>query len=141
NQLQRERAECRRRVKPVREMLNVPSDPRRQRTILVLLIHRREVSPLGIATCNFCDARFKVNSEPFPEQKEHAGANRRMPAAESRTPSRWREEPRNKSRLQQHAVRLIAGEFRSRAHERKETHKAHGEHAAWPNIEGHEYGA
>src|SRR5438445_13745848 len=97
NQLQRERAECRRRVKPMWKVLDVPPKPRRQRTILVILIHRREVSPFGIATCNLCDPRFKVNPEPFPEQKEHTGANGRMPAAESRTPSLWSEEQRNNS--------------------------------------------
>src|SRR6516165_1010736 len=66
------------RVEPVRQLLRVPADPGRQRAVLIILIHRREVSPGWIASEIFRDTRLEVNGEPEQPQEEKARARRRI---------------------------------------------------------------
>ncbi len=53
-------------MKPVRQVLDVPADPRWQRAVLVVLIHRREIAPFNIAAQQFHNAGLKVDAEPLP---------------------------------------------------------------------------
>src|SRR2546426_1172092 len=57
DEFERQCEKRRRRMKPMREMLHIPADPGWQRAILVILVERREVSPLRIATQNLRHAR------------------------------------------------------------------------------------
>ncbi len=61
-------------VEPVRQVLNVPTDPGGQGTVLVVLIHRGQVAPFGVAAEQLHQARFEVDAEPLPLQQEQAGA-------------------------------------------------------------------
>src|SRR5439155_14831573 len=83
DELERESAECGGGVKPMREMLDVPTNPRWQRAILVILVHRGEIPPLRIAAGKFDHAGFEVNAKPLPQQEEHGGAHRRLTQAQS----------------------------------------------------------
>src|ERR1700733_11760060 len=118
----------------MRKMLYVPANPGWERTILVILIHRREVPPLRIATRDFCHARFEINPKPLPQQQEHARANRRLPHAEARPQSVRRKKQRDKSSFQQHPVRLIPGKLSRRADERKKAKKTNKQRAPRPRV-------
>src|SRR5581483_11594995 len=58
-----------------------------------------------------------------------------MRGAKTRAPARWGEEQRDESGLEEHAVRLIRGEFAGRGDEREETQKAEDERASRPQIQ------
>ena len=60
-------------MKPVRQVLCIPADPGRQRSVLVVLIHRREVAPLGVSAQKLHRARLEVDAEPFPLEQEQTG--------------------------------------------------------------------
>src|SRR5215813_7763933 len=122
-------------MKPVRQMLHVPAEPRGQRVVLVIVVHRGQVTPGIVAARYFHDPRFEVDSEPFPAQKEQAQARRRMRRAQSRTKPRGREEERNKSRFKQHAVRLVAGKLLRSSDKGKKAHEAEEESGARPEVQ------
>src|SRR4051794_22214836 len=94
----------------MRPLLHVPADPRRQRTILVVLVHRRQVAPLLLAAEELHQARLEVDPEPLPLQHEDGRARRRLIETELRTDAARREKDRQQRGLEEHAVRLIAGE-------------------------------
>src|SRR3954452_8178380 len=103
----------------MRPLLHVPADPRRQWTVLVVLVHRSQVAPLLLAAEEFHQARLEVDAEPLPLQHEDGPARRRLIETELRTDTARREEDRQQRGFEQHAVRLIAGEFLRRADEGK----------------------
>jgi len=107
-------------VERMRPLLHVPAEPRRQRSVLVVLVHRREVAPLRLAAEDFHQARLEVDAEPFVLQEEDARARRRMRRAEAGTQTGRGEEEREEAGLEEHAVRLIRGEVLRRGHERQE---------------------
>src|SRR5712671_6807781 len=73
-QFQGQRHKSGRRMEPVRKVLHVPSNPRRQRAVLVILVQRREVPPLRVAAHDLRHARFEIDAEAFPYQQEQARA-------------------------------------------------------------------
>src|SRR5260370_23821756 len=73
-QFQRQRSKSPRCMNPVWPALHVPADPSWQRPILVILVKRREGSPLRVAAHNFRNARFKVDPEALPHQQEQTRA-------------------------------------------------------------------
>ena len=107
-QLQPQRAGNRGGMEPVRQMLGVPPDPCRQRAVLVVLVHGREVAPLRVAARQLHHARFEVDAEPLPLQQEPTGARGRIARAPSRHQAAGREKQRQKAGFEQHAIRLIA---------------------------------
>ena len=91
-------------MKPVRQMLHIPADPSGQRPILVVLVHRGQVAPLGISAGDLCDARFEVDAEPLPLQKEETGVYWR-PHSTPAWEDSWRgKEKRDESSFEQHTV-------------------------------------
>src|SRR5580692_8749400 len=120
-QFRNQREDRRRSVKPVRQVLHVPSDPRRQRPILVVIVHRGKLSPRDVAAPDFRHARLKINPEPFPLQQEKARARWGIVRSQPRPQARRREKQRHKSRLQQHAIRLISRKIPRHAHKRNKT--------------------
>src|ERR1700688_3428311 len=120
-------------------MLHVPADPCWQRPILVILIQGGEIPPLRVAARDFCDAGFEVDAEPFPKKQIERNANRRSVFAQAWPKSTRREKEGEEAGLKQHAIGLIAREISCRTHKGKKTHKANGEHSAWPNVEDEQY--
>src|SRR2546423_14558462 len=106
------------------EMLDVPSDPGGQRTVLIILVHGGEIPPLRIATGDFCHARFEVDAEPFPQKEKNGGTHGRARCAEPGTKPCGSEEERKEACFEEHTVRLIAGEFRGSGDEGKKTNEA-----------------
>src|SRR5712664_4403991 len=98
-------------MKPMREMLHVPADPGWQRAILVILVERREVSPLRIATEDLRHARFEINPEAFPDQQENTRARRSAFFAPAGAKTARRKKHRNESRFQQHPIGLVGGKI------------------------------
>src|SRR5580700_9579863 len=96
-------------------MLDVPSNPSRQRAILVILVHRREIAPLDIAARDFCYAGFEVDTKPFPKQQIKSRASGKPRLSKPGTESTWREEKREEAGLKQHPIGLVTGEFASSA--------------------------
>src|SRR5580692_1632538 len=121
-------------------MLDVPSNPSRQRAILVILVHRREIAPLEIAYRDFCYAGFEVDAKPFPKQQIERRAVGRPRASKPGTESTGPKEEREEARLKQHSIGLISGEFARGADKGKKTDKADGKRGARPNIENQQYG-
>src|SRR6516164_9769498 len=100
-------------------MLHVPTDPGRQRTVLIVLVHGREVTPLGIVACDLDHSRLEIDAKPFPQQEKPAGARRRMESPQPRSQS-WRsEEDREEAGFEQHSVGLVTGKVLGGAHEGK----------------------
>src|SRR5260370_42694969 len=122
-------------MEPVRKVLEVPDDPRREWAVLVILVERGEVRPLRVAAHDLRHARFEIDPEAFPYQQEKARTRWRARFAPSGSPSRRREEHRNESRLQQHSIGLVAGKILRRTDEREEAHETNRQHAAWPEIQ------
>src|SRR5258707_14296455 len=48
-QLQGERGKCGGSMKPMRKVLHIPADPRGKRSVLVILVYRREMPPFRVA--------------------------------------------------------------------------------------------
>src|SRR6267143_3391062 len=115
-------------MKPMREMLHVPADPGWQRAILVILVERREVSPLRIATQDLRHARFEINPEAFPDQQENTRARRSAIFAPTRAKSTRRKKHRDESRFQQHPIGLVSGEVLCGTHKREEARKTDRQH-------------
>src|SRR5260370_8368105 len=93
-------------MEPVRQMLHVPADPRRQRAVLVILVERGEVPPLRVAAHDLRQSRFEIDPEAFPYQQEQARTRWRTRFAPSGSPSPRREKHPKESRLQQHSLGL-----------------------------------
>src|SRR4029077_3156007 len=88
------------RMEPMRKMLHVPADPCGQRTILIVVVHRREVAPRGIAAPDFRHARFEIDPEPLPLQQKHTRARGWIASPQSRPESRGRKKQRYKTRFE-----------------------------------------
>ena len=63
-------------MKRVRKLLYIPADPGREWSILIVLIHGREIAPRRIAAKIFGDAGFEIDREPNKEQEKKARARR-----------------------------------------------------------------
>src|SRR5581483_6726895 len=100
-------------MEPVWKMLHIPADPGGERAILVVLVHGGEVAPFGIATEELNEAGFKVDTKPFPQNEELAGARRGGGCTEAGPEAARREEERNEAGFEQHAIGLIVGEVLS----------------------------
>src|SRR5580700_6096787 len=121
-------------------MLNVPADPGRQRAILVIVVHRREIAPLDVTTRDLRNAGFEVDAKPFPKQQIESRASGRPRLSKPGTKSTGRKEKRKEAGLKQHSIGLVAGEFARGADKGKKTDKADGERGARPNIENQQNG-
>ena len=121
-------------MEPVRQMLHVPADPGRQRPVLVVLVHGGEVAPLRDRRWPASPRRTRSRCGTTPIAAGTGWRGRRMIAAEAWTKSRRREEQRDESRLQQHAVRLVAGEILRSGNEGEKADEADEQHAARPDI-------
>ena len=84
SEFHRQRSGRRSHLEPMRKMLHIPADPRGQRTILVVLVHGRQVAPFRVSARQLHHARFEVDAEPLPLQQEPACTQRRMVRAPSR---------------------------------------------------------
>ncbi len=123
------------RMKPVRQMLDIPPDPRGQRPVLVVLIHRRKIAPFRIAAEQFHQSGFKVDAEPLPLQQKEAGARGWAGQPPAGQHAAGRKEQRQKPGFKQHAVRLIAGKHLRRGHEGKKAEEADEKTEPRPQIE------
>ncbi len=115
-------------------MLRVPADPRGQRAVLVVLVHRGEVAPGRVAARQLHHARLEVDAEPLPQQQQDRRPRWRPPRSPPRQQPRRSQKEREKPRLQQHPIGLVAGEILRRADKRKEAREADHQHRARPHI-------
>src|SRR5581483_3837175 len=106
-------------MKPVRQMLHVPSDPCGQRSILVILIHGSEVPPLGVPAHQLHYPAFEIDPKPLPLQQKQARSSRRMLRRETWAKPGRREKQADESRLQKHSVGLVSRKILRRTYERK----------------------
>ncbi len=127
-------------VEPGREMLEIPADPSRERTVLVILVHGGEMAPLGIATGDFGNAGLKVDAEPFPEKKKDSGVNGRTVRSEAGTKSGRGQEKRDEAGFEKHTVGLVAGELGRGTDEGEKADEAEEEHGAREDVDGEEDG-
>src|SRR5258708_3932803 len=116
-------------------MLNIPSDPGRKRAVLIVVVHRSEISPLWISARQFCDSGFEIDAEPFPLKKENACSGWRGCQTPARPNSRRRKKERDEAGFEQHFVRLIAGKILRSADEGKKADEADRQHPAWPEVD------
>ena len=86
-------------VERMRQLLRVPADERRQRAVLVVLVHRGQIAPLLFAAEEIHQSRLEVDAEPLVSQHEHGCVRRWLPFRA--------EKEREERGLEQHAVRLI----------------------------------
>src|SRR4029077_10131112 len=98
-------------VEPMRKLVRVPANPRRQWAILVVLVHGAQIAPGRIAAKIFRDPGFEVNREPQKPQQKERGPRRRLLLSQTWSPAAWREKITDKPRAKQHAIRLIAGKI------------------------------
>lgn len=124
HELDRERRACREDVEPVRELVRPPADPRRERTVLVVVIHRGEIAPARIAARDLRDARLEVDTEALPQEDEAHGARRRLRLAPAGSQPARREDERGGGRFDEHPFGLVRREILRSGHERDETNSA-----------------
>ena len=125
----------------MRHLLDVPSEPRRQRTVLVVVVHRREIPPRWIAAEDLYQAGLEVDPEPLPAQHEEAEARRRIARAESRPKAAWRAEVGQETRLQEHPVRLVGRENLQRSDTGEKQQRADRDRQSRPDIEHEKSGS
>ena len=112
-------------------MVSIPGDPGGQRSILVILIHGREIAPFCIVPQDFRDSRFKIDAEHQPDQKKSASARWRVRAFPTR--DAIRAGAKNKLMnlcFEQHSVRLVAREILRGADKGKKSDEADDQRAA-----------
>src|SRR5215471_1916572 len=98
------------------------------------------MTPGIIAAGDLHDARFKVDAEPFPAQKEQGETRWRISGAQSRTKAGRREEQSDEPRLEQHAVRLVTRKILGSRDKGEKTDEAKKKPRARPEIENHCHG-
>src|SRR5207248_10585614 len=98
----------------MRQVLRIPSDPGRQRAVLVVLIHRAEVAPRRFMAEQLGYAGLKVNAEPDPLQQEVTGTRGRVRDAGAGSDPWRRKEKSNQAGREQHAIRLVTGKVLQR---------------------------
>src|SRR5438270_7503905 len=121
-------------MEPVRKLLHILANPCGQRAVLVIVVHGGEMTPGIVAAGELYNAGFKVDAEPFPPEKKQAETRRRLRSANARPQAGRREEERDETSFQQHAVRLEAGEILRGGNEREKTNQADRQCCAWPEI-------
>ena len=122
-------------VKPMRQMLDVPADPGGERAVLVVVVHRSEVSPGQVMAQYFHHAGLEINAEAEPHQQEPTRPRWRILFAKARTKTRGREEQSDEARFEKHSVRLITGKILRAADERKKRNPTNENGSARPKIE------
>ena len=127
-------------LKPVGQVLHVPADEGGQRTVLVILVHRGEVTPLGIAREQLDNAGFEVDAEPLPQQEEEGGARGWRVDAPAGPESARGEEEGEEAGFKEHAVGLVAGEVAGGGDEGQEADETEEEAEAGPEVEEGEDG-
>ena len=137
-ELDDEREHHREGVEPMRKVLRVPADPRRERAVLVVVIHRREAGPLRVTAQNLDDARLEVDPKPLPPQQKERRTRRRGGLAEPRTEPSRREEERQERRLEEHAVGLVHRELLADRDEGEESDPRDRDRPAGPDIDDEE---
>ena len=118
--------------------MEIPTDPSRERTVLVILVHGGEVAPLRIAAGDFGDAGLEVDAEPFPEKKKDGGADGWIVGSEAGTKSGRGQEKRDEAGFEKHAVGLVAGELGRGGNEGEKADEAEEEHGAREDVDGEE---
>src|SRR4029077_21041193 len=118
NQFECQCCESSRSVEPVGQMLHVPADPCGQRTVLIILIHSLEVTPLRVSAGDLRHPGFEVDAKPLPLQKEQTGTGWRRRNAEAGAQSSRSKEDCDESRLKQHSIGLVTRKILRCAHER-----------------------
>ena len=122
-------------MEPVREVLDIPADPGGERAVLVVLVHRGEVTPFGIAGEQLDDAGFEVDAEPLPQEKEKGRARRRgLDSPAGPEPARGEKEG-EEAGFEEHAVGLVAGEIAGGGDKGEEANEAEEETEARPDVE------
>src|SRR5436305_2357341 len=119
-------------MEPLRKLLHVPANPCRQGAVLVIVVHGGEMSPGIVAAGELYNAGFKVDAEPFPLEEKQAETRRRMRRANARPQAGRREEERDETSFQQHAIRLEAGKILRGGNEREKTNQADRQCCARP---------
>jgi len=86
---------------------DIPANPRRQRAVLVILVERREVPPLRVAAHDLrqCPISNIIRKPSQPTETGLARDGLLPPPPRPKTCRR--EKYRDKSRLQQHSIRLV----------------------------------
>src|SRR5271157_158963 len=116
-------------------MLDVPADPGGERTVLVVVVNRREVSPSQGVAQYFHHSRLEINAETEPYEQEPTRARGRIPFAEPRANPRRSEKQREEACFEKHPVRLITREILGDANKRKKCNPAHEKGSTRPDIE------
>ena len=127
-------------VEPVGEVPEVPADPGGKRSILVVVVHGGEVAPGGIAGEELDDAQIGSRCGTTPRGgggswRGRGGSRRRGRVGGRRGRRRGRG-----SRLEQHAIGLVAGEVLGGGDKGEEAQKAEQERGARPEVEDDEGG-
>ena len=91
------------------KVLHVVAEPRGKRTVLIIVVHRRQVAP-GLVGGPATSRRpiLEIDAKPFPAEKEQAEARWTVFGSEARPKSGRREKQRDETGFEKHAVRLIA---------------------------------
>src|SRR5580658_2793614 len=118
----------------MRKVLHVVAEPRGKRTVLIIVVHCRQVAPGLVVAQPLPSARFKVDTEPLPAEKEQAEARWAVIGSQAGPKSRRREKQGDETGLEEHAVRLIASEILRRCDERKEADEADRKRRSRPEI-------
>src|SRR6266404_6651928 len=121
-------------------MLEIPADPSRERTVLVILVHGSEMATLGIAAGDFGDAGLEVDAETFPKEKKDGGADGWTVGSEAWTKSGWSEEEGDEAGFEKHAVGLVARELGRGTDKGEKGDEADEEHGAREDVDGEEDG-
>ena len=106
------------------QVLHVPANPSGKRTVLIIVVHGREVAPRIVAAGELHEAGFEIDAKPFPEKQKKASARRRVVAAEAGTKSRGREKQCQKAEFKEHPIGLIAREILRGGDKREKPEKA-----------------
>src|SRR6185437_5860338 len=116
------------------QVLHVVADPRRQRAVLVILVHRRKVPPLRITAEQLHQTRLEVNPKPFPLKQKVAGARGRTVGSQPGPKTGGRQKEREESGFEQHSIGLIAGENLRGGDEGKKAEEANEEAESGPGV-------
>src|SRR6266571_206148 len=93
------------------------------------------ITTVRVAAQQLHQSGFEVDPEPLPLQHEKTEPRRRIAGAQAGPDTTWRKEERQKSRFQQHSIRLVGREVLERCDAREEENLAHRHCEPWPEIE------
>ncbi len=119
DELDRDRRARGKDVKRARQLLRHQPIPRRERTVFLIVVHRREIAPARIDSRDLRDAGLEVDTEALHRER----SARRAAAATTRRSqdeSAWREDERRCGRFE-HAFGLVKKSCAAATKERKHT--------------------